>query len=125
MEWVHLKSDLLAATGLTNELAHVYLAVAIQLFIAWSTRLSVASAKPLAVVLALELVNEWFDVRHVGGFDAMQGHHWEGAIWDVVHTMAIPVLLFVLSRWAPDLLVREKAQLPGENAQESGDEPPD
>lgn len=110
MEWVTFKSDLLAATGLTNELAHVYLAVTIQLFIAWSTRVSVASAKPLAVVLALELVNEWLDMRHVGGWDAMRDYHWDGAMWDVIHTMAIPVLLFALCRWAPALLVRAEAE---------------
>ncbi len=122
MEWVHLKSELLATTGLTNELAHVYLAVAIQLFIAWATRLSVASVKPLAVVFALELVNEWFDMRHVGGWDAMRDYHWDGAIWDVAHTMAIPVLLFALSRWAPALLVRESEPSQGDDAPE---DPPD
>ena len=105
MDWFAIKVDMLEWAGISRDLAHIYAGVAIQLGVAALLGRSLASIVPLGAVLALELVNEWYDVRHVGGFEAMTPQYWQAAYWDIGVTMALPVLLFLLSRFWPGLLV--------------------
>jgi len=105
MDWFAIKVDMLEWAGISRDLAHIYAGVAIQLGVAALLGRSLGSTIPLGAVLVLELVNEWYDVRHVGGFEAMKPQYWQAAYWDIGITMALPVLLFLLSRFWPTLLV--------------------
>jgi hypothetical protein len=103
MDWMTFKgyADLLM---LEKDALHIYGAVTIQILAALLFRRSLASRLPWAVVLALELLNEGFDMwfgeePHIARWQVM------GAAHDLFNTMLLPTLLILLARRAPWLLV--------------------
>ena len=83
---------------------HVIIGVMLQLLIALLFRSSVARPMPLLALLALELVNEANDFRVEIWPDP--GMQFGEAVKDVVLTMFIPTLTFLIARRRPKLLVQ-------------------
>lgn len=103
MDWMSFKgyADLLMVE---KDALHIYGAVTIQILAALLFKRSLASRLPWAVVLALELLNEGFDMwfgeePHIARWQVM------GAAHDLFNTMVLPTLLLLLARRAPRLLV--------------------
>ena len=102
VDWYQLKLFAEHSTGISMDAMHVIVGVMLQLLIARLFKSSVARPMPLLAVLALELINEANDFRvEIWPDPGMQIG--EG-VKDVVLTMFIPTLIFLVARRWPNLL---------------------
>jgi hypothetical protein len=81
---------------------HVIVGVVLQLAIALLFRTSVSRPLPLLSVLALELINEASDFR--AELWPQPGMQLGESAKDVILTMALPTLIFLVARYRPKLL---------------------
>jgi hypothetical protein len=104
IDWYQLKLFAEHSTGVSMDALHVVAGVILQLLVAALFKRSLASWLPLLAVLALEIVNEANDFRVEIWPDP--GMQFGEAAKDVVLTMFVPVLLFLLARFRPKLLAQ-------------------
>ena len=102
IDWYQLKLFVQHASGISMDALHVLAGVALQLLIAWLFRSSLARPMPLLAVLAFALLNEANDFRVEIWPDP--GMQFGEAAKDVVLTMAVPTVLFLVARLRPKLL---------------------
>lgn len=107
MDWMGMK-DLAAELGVQKDALHIYAAVTIQIVVAGVLRKPLSSLIPWLAVLALEIVNEWLDVRY-SGEPHLEQWQIDGARHDLVNTMILPTALLLLCRYVPALFVRVPA----------------
>lgn len=103
-DWYQLKLFAAHSTGVSMDALHVVVGVLLQLLIALMFRSSVARPLPLLAVLALAVVNEANDFRVEIWPDP--GMQFGEAAKDIVLTMFIPTLIFLVARRRPKLLVQ-------------------
>ena len=101
-DWYQVKLFLERASGFSMDALHVIVGVLLQLAIAALFRTSVARLLPLLAVLALELVNEASDFRVE--IWPQPGMQFGESAKDIILTMALPTLLFLVARFRPKLL---------------------
>lgn len=87
--------------GFSHDALHVLIGVCLQLLVAAILRSSVRSVKPWAIVLLLELLNEWHDL-YAETWPSAAMQYGESAK-DILLTMALPTALLLASRYAPGL----------------------
>ena len=104
VDWYQLKLFAEHSTGISMDALHVILGIVLQLLVALLFKSSLARPMPLLAVLALELVNEANDFRVEIWPDP--GIQIGEAVKDVVLTMFIPTLIFLVARRRPKLLVQ-------------------
>jgi hypothetical protein len=104
VDWYQLKLVAEHSTGVSMDALHVIVGVVMQLMIALLFRSAVARPLPLLALPALELVNEANDFRVEIWPDP--GMQFGEAVKDVVLTMFIPTLIFLVARRRPKLLVQ-------------------
>ena len=104
LDWYQLKLFAEHSTGVSMDALHVIAGVALQLLVAALLKSSVARPWPLLAVLALEVVNEANDFRVEIWPDP--GMQFGEAVKDIVLTMLIPTLIFVIARRRPRLLAQ-------------------
>ena len=102
IDWYQLKLFAQHSTGVSMDALHVIVGVVLQLLLALLFRSSVARPMPLLVVLALALLNEANDFRVEIWPDP--GMQFGEAVKDVVLTMFLPTLIFLVARYRPKLL---------------------
>ena len=102
LDWYQLKLFAAHSTGVSMDALHVVVGVLLQLLIA--LRSSVARPLPLLAVLALAVVNEANDFRVEIWPDP--GMQFGESAKDIVLTMFIPTLIFLVARRRPKLLVQ-------------------
>ena len=103
-DWYQLKLFAEHSTGVSMDALHVVLGVVLQLLFALLFRSSLARPLPLVALLLLELVNEANDFRiETWPHPGMQ---FGEAAKDVVLTMFLPTLIFLVARRRPKLLVQ-------------------
>ncbi|HUE78769.1 MAG TPA: hypothetical protein VMN38_03980 [Sphingomicrobium sp.] len=106
-DWYQLKLFAQHSTGISMDALHVILGVVLQLLIAVVFKSSVARAMPLLVVFALALLNEagdfWFEIWPDPGMQLGE------ATKDLVLTMFLPTLIFLVARRRPKLLVQRSS----------------
>ncbi|MBA3512067.1 hypothetical protein [Sphingomonas sp.] len=101
-DWHQFKLLVEHSTGISMDALHILVGVLIQLLVAVLFKSSVARWRPLLAVLALVLINEVNDfLVDVWPDPGMQLGE---ALKDIVLTMLIPSLIFVLARRRPELL---------------------
>lgn len=112
MDWIAAKLWLVDLTGLEKDALHIYAGVAAQLLAARLFARGLASPWPLAIVFLLALANEAYDIVFEVWPPADRPRQWPLGLHDIVNTLAMPVLLFLLARraWA------RRVALPGEAA---------
>ena len=103
-DWYQLKLFAEDSTGVSMDALHVVVGVMLLLMIALLFRSSLARPMPLLSLLALELVNEANDFRVEIWPDP--GMQFGEAAKDVILTMFIPTLMFLVARRRPKLLVQ-------------------
>ena len=103
-DWYQLKLFAQHSTGVSMDALHVVVGVILQLLIAMLFRSSLARPMPLLALFALELVNEANDYRVEVWPDP--GMQFGEAVKDVILTMFIPTLIFLVARRRPKLLVQ-------------------
>jgi len=99
-EWTALKSAILAASGLDRDAVQVYAALALLFGVAIAFRLRLSSPLPWLAVLAVALANKGAAIYA----DALI-ERWEitFALRDLANIMLAPTLLFLASRFRPQL----------------------
>jgi len=104
MQWIEAKRDLVALTGLDRDALHIYAAVAVQAGTAAALRRRFGDWLPLMAVAGLALLNEAADVY----VDVWPDHALQASksIHDLVNTMFLPTIIFVLSRCRPSYFTR-------------------
>lgn len=104
IDWYQLKVFAQHATGISMDALHVIIGVVLQLLVALLFKSSVARGMPLLVVLAFALINEandfWIEIWPE---PAMQ---FGEAAKDIVLTMFVPTLIFLIARRRPKLLIQ-------------------
>lgn len=104
LDWYQLKLFAAHSTGVSMDALHLVVGVLLQLLIALLFRSSVARPLPLLAVLALAVVNEANDFRVEIWPDP--GMQFGESAKDIVLTMFIPTLIFLVERRRPRLLVQ-------------------
>ena len=104
LDWYQLKLFAAHSTGVSMDALHLVVGVLLQLLIALLFRSSVARPLPLLAVLALAVVNEANDFRVEIWPDP--GMQFGESAKDIVLTMFIPTLIFLVARRRPKLLVQ-------------------
>jgi hypothetical protein len=100
-DWYQVKLFLERASGFSMDSLHVIVGVVIQLAVALLFRTSVGRPWPWLAVLALELVNEASDFRVERW--PQPGMQFGESTKDVILTMALPTLIFLVARYRPKL----------------------
>jgi diacylglycerol kinase len=103
-DWYQVKLFIEHATGFSMDALHVIVGVLLQLAFAFLFKSSVARALPLLSVLALELVNEASDFRVE--IWPQPGMQFGESAKDVILTMVLPTLIFLVARYRPKLLAQ-------------------
>lgn len=103
-DWYQVKLFLEHASGFSMDALHVIVGVVLQLAFALLYRSSVARPWPLLSVLALELVNEASDFRVE--IWPQPGMQFGESAKDVILTMVLPTLIFLVARYRPKLLAQ-------------------
>ena len=104
VDWYQLKLFAEHSTGVSMDALHVIAGVAVQLLVAAVFRTSVARPLPLLAVLALAILNEANDLRIEIWPDP--GMQFGEAVKDIVLTLLVPMLIFVIARRRPKLLAQ-------------------
>jgi len=104
LDWYQLKLFAEHSTGVSMDALHVIAGVVLQLLVAALFKSPLARPLPLLAVLALEIVNEANDFRVEIWPDP--GMQFGESAKDVILTMAIPTLIFLVARYRPRLLVQ-------------------
>jgi hypothetical protein len=107
LDWYQVKLFLERASGFSMDALHVIAGVGLQLIIARLLRSSLARPAPLLCVLGLELFNEANDFRVE--IWPQPGMQWGESAKDVLLTMLVPTLLFLVARYRPKLLVQRSS----------------
>ncbi len=107
IDWYQVKLFAEHASGISMDALHVILGVVLQLAIALILKSSVARPLPLLLVLGLEILNEANDFRVELWPNA--GMQLGESAKDIVLTMLLPTLIFLVARQRPQLLVRRRA----------------
>ena len=102
LDWYQFKLFLQHSVGFSMDALHVIAGVVIQLALAALLRSSVSRPLPLILVFLLEILNEWNDLR-VERWPARGMQYGEGAK-DVLLTMVLPALIFLVARYRSKLL---------------------
>ena len=101
-DWYQVKLVVARASGFSMDSLHVIAGVVAQLAFALLFRTSVARPLPLLLVLAIELVNEASDFRVERW--PQPGMQLGESAKDVILTMVLPTLIFLVARYRPTLL---------------------
>lgn len=111
MDWEQIKAAISLWTELERDALHIYAAILLQIGSAVLLRRSLASPLPWLMVLAAALSNEVLDAWRDSMFEP-----WEraAALHDLWNTMLLPTVMALLVRFAPRLLVRERAPPPSQ-----------
>ncbi|HEU5285876.1 MAG TPA: hypothetical protein VFU20_05115 [Sphingomicrobium sp.] len=104
IDWYQVKLFAQHSTGISMDALHVIVGVVLQLLVAFLFRSSVARPMPLLAVLAFALLNEANDLRIEIWPDP--GMQFGEAVKDIVLTILLPTLVFLVARRRPRLLVQ-------------------
>ena len=102
LDWYQVKLFFQHASGVSMDALHVVVGVALLFAAAFLLRTSVARPLPLLVVLIFAIINEASDFT-VEIWPQLAIQAGEGAK-DVLLTLAVPVLIFLVARYRPKLL---------------------
>lgn len=112
LDWLGLKLDLVAVTGLEKDALHIYAAVFVQTVVALITRTGFRSLLPWLAVAAVEGANEWADMYFEVWPDRVL--QLSESMHDLVNTMIMPTFLLILAR------LRERSAPPAAPAEDIG-----
>ena len=108
MQWIEAKTWLVELTGMSKDAMHAVLAVYLMLLVALLIRRSLAHPVPLLAVMLAEAVNEWNDLGLSGGWSGANDYTRFDTTKDIIVTLAIPITLFLLTRFVPGIFVRKE-----------------
>lgn len=106
--WYQAKLFFQHASGVSMDALHVMAGATLHLIIAFVFRSSVARPFPLLALLILELVNEASDLRV--DLWPLPGMQFGELAKDVVLTMFVPTLLFMVARYRSQLFRRAQGR---------------
>ena len=105
MDWAAIKTVITYGTGLSRDALHVLAGAGAYLLLAAILPRRASRWLAWLLVLAAAIANEWADYLN----ETWPGQ-WVETTKDLITTMALPSLLLLLGRFAPHLLVQERAE---------------
>jgi len=109
LDWEQIKATIALWTELERDALHIYAAFLLHIGSAALLRRSLASPLPWLAVLTAALGNEVLDAYRDGFVEPWER---EAALHDLWNTMLVPTILALLVRFAPNLIVRDRAPPP-------------
>lgn len=101
VDWYQVKLFAQHASGMSMDALHVIAGPVLLFAIAFLLRTTVARPLPLVIVLLVEIINEasdfWVEIWPHFGMQAGE------AAKDLILTMAVPTLIFLVARYRPAL----------------------
>lgn len=91
-----IKLSVISAAGLSKDSLHIYVGLAVFLFVALVVIKSVKSAAPLLAVFFVAIIGEILDMRD--DFSSLGYWRWQASMHDVVNTLFWPTVLFFLAK---------------------------
>lgn len=104
VDWAAIKTIITEDTGLSRDALHLLTGLGLYLLLTALLPRRSWPVLPWFLILIAALANEWADYLN----ETWPGQ-WRESLKDMVTTLALPTLLILLSRFAPNLLVRPKA----------------
>lgn len=117
--WEAFKLFIERSSGITNDAVHILLGTFAFFVFAVLSRKPVSSFIPWVAVLFLELLNEWHDLR-AEQWPSLAMQLGEGTK-DIILTMAMPTLLLLLARYAPQIFEQPVPAVPAPIDEEEGE----
>lgn len=108
MNWLDLKDEA-ARLLFEKDALHIYAALVIQVAVAKLSRQSLGAVRPWLGVLAIELINEVFDLGR-GMEPEIRAWQVVSAVHDIINTMILPTILLYLCRRDPSLFAWRSAE---------------
>lgn len=100
IEWMDVKTALTDTSGLSRDALHIFAGLGVQSFLVLAFRSWFGALWPVGIVLLLALGNEWIDLTTEVWTGELAWQYAESAK-DLATTLATPLLLLLLSRFAP------------------------
>lgn len=101
MDWATIKTAITVDTGLSRDALHILTGAGLYFLIVALLPRRVTPWVAWFVILAAGLANEWADYL----YETWPGQ-WKESLKDMITTLALPTLLLLIGRFAPNLLVR-------------------
>lgn len=99
MQWMDIKTALTDASGLSRDAMHILTGLGVHVFLVLAFRSWFGALWPVGIVLLLALGNEWIDLTTEVWTGELARQYAESAK-DLATTLAAPVTLLLLSRFA-------------------------
>ena len=97
MSWIEFKDIIEQYSGLERDALHIHGALLLYVLAMFAFRQSRRSRFPWLVVLAVEMLNEAFDLRHQYRSDGVL--EWSSSAKDLWNTMLWPTVLLLVGRY--------------------------
>lgn len=91
-----IKMAIVAFTGLEKDALHIYVGLGIFFAVAFLSRNSIKTFKPLLAVLIVAVLGELLDMRD--DLASLGYWRWGASLHDIVNTLFWPAILFSLAR---------------------------
>ncbi len=91
------KDGLVSLFGLSKDALHIHVGLVLFFALHWLFRCRLGSLLPLAVLLAICVIGELFDIAYL--VQREQQQRWLENLTDIWNTMFWPVLITVYGRW--------------------------
>lgn len=100
MDWLEIKTALTDTGGLSRDALHIFAGLGLHVIIVLGFRSWFGALWPVAIVLLVALGNEWIDLTTEVWVGELAWQYAESAK-DLATTLAAPLTLLLLSRFAP------------------------
>ncbi len=107
MDFQTFKMNIIETTGLAKDALHIYVGIGVYLLCLFVLRpmikkQSIRSFVALVAVIAVALLGEYFDNRHIilpKGLLALESSDIKASIHDLINTGLLPFMLYGLNKW--------------------------
>ncbi len=107
MDFQTFKMNIVEITGLAKDALHIYVGVGVYLLCLFVLRpmikkQSIRSLVALVIVIAVALLGEYFDNRHIiapKGLLALERSNIKASIHDLINTCLLPLVLYTLTTY--------------------------
>ena len=124
MDWMAIKTAVAGASDISRDALHLLGGVGGHLILVIVLRSWTGALLPFGLVLVAAMLNEYYDLTIEPWTGPERGRQWAESVKDLLLTMAVPLVLLLLSRFAPRRLTRlERPQGAGDGGAAAAPDP--
>lgn len=109
MDWMDFKTALTDTTGLSRDALHIFAGLGIHGLLVLGFRSWFGALWPVGIVLLLAIGNEWMDLT-TEVWTGERARQYAESAKDLATTMSVPIVLLLLSRFAPSRFGRNPSR---------------